>query len=275
MEKVEKKDDLIEVLKEIADEFQPKLFGQLKKKLDEKESEILDRLFESYYRKDKIRGRWWDPYHVLLSATFAVEMDRTTPLASVVPAILLHDIGYYAIEDKDNWDASQSRIIHMQEGTGPSAEILILCGYSPREIKTIIGGIASHDNEYLGIKIKDSYRLGLRDADRAWVMHPLSFYKDWTLKKKKNSDFSLLDLLRKRVASFYDSKETLPVSILSLCEINSGLSRPPYTDLAKQWRNEQFKCRWQEIQDNITEDEEIFRKSIEKHIRAELEKGRG
>jgi len=272
MERAEDKYDLIEVLKETANKFQPKLFGQLKTKLNEKESKILDRLFGTFYRKEKIKGRWWDPYHVLLSASFAVELERTTPLISVVPAILLHDIGYYAIEDKNNWDASQSRIIHMQEGTGPSAEILIRCGYGPWEIKTIIGGIASHDNEYLGIKIKDLYRLGLRDADRAWVMHPLSFYKDYILKKNKNPEFSLQDLFKKRVTSFYGREETLPVSGWERID---GLSQPPYTDLAKQWRDRQFRYLWQEIQGNITENKKVFRESVERHIRAELKEGRG
>jgi len=36
----------------------------------------------------------------------------------------------------------------------------------------------STDNPYLGIEIEGKDRLGLRDCDRVWVMHLLSFYKE-------------------------------------------------------------------------------------------------
>jgi len=276
MEEIEKRYDLIEVLKETADKFQPQFLNQLRKELGPRELEILDFLFKEYYRKDKTKGRWWDPYHILFSTCFTVKLVKINKQISplIITGSLLHDIGYHFIEDKDNWDASQNRIVHMQEGGAETAKILTMFGtYSYQEVGIIVGMVTSHDNSYLDIRIRNPDRLALQDADRICLLHPLIFYKDWISRRKKKEGFSLPDLFQRRLNYFYGVEESLPVP--GIRDRNNSSLRVSYTSLAKEWRDRQFKDRWQEIQNNITDNEKVFRETIERYIRAELKEGRG
>lgn len=256
MRKTELTFDLINILKEIVDKFQPELLKQVVNTLNSRESRLLNAVFRDYYYQGE--GRWYDPYHILVSTNFAVKCKEVPEQVSslIVPAIILHDIGYFALADKESWDAPQSRIIHMQEGTALAAKILVeVGGYSAKDIGIIVGMIATHDNPYLGILITDLDRLALRDADRMWVMHFLSFYKDWISKRKKQESFSLTDLYELQMNSFYE-KEV------------------PYTCLAGCWRDRQFAIRHQEIKKDIIKNETIFWNYAEEHLRTELKAGR-
>lgn len=242
---------LMIALKELAKGFQPGLLRKLRKGIYRRELNLLDYVFERHYREDVVSGRWYDPCRIIFSASFALELVKTNRCVSplIVPAIILHDIGYYAIPDRDsNWNASQNRIIHMQEGAALSSEILVrVGGYDARQIGIIVGMVASHDNLILDIPVKDPVRLALIDADRAWAMHFISFWKDFASEAGQAKDLSPLELLDIRQKQFYEN-------II------------PNTSLAKQWRDKQFKKRLKEIQDNIIKDKNIFWKRTEKAI---------
>jgi len=248
MDKIE----LIAALKELTEKFQPKLFHKVREELNYREVNLLDYVFEYYYPKDKISGRWYDPYHVLFSTGFAFELTRTNQSISplITPAIILHDIGYSALtnEAKANWNASQNRIIHMQEGAGMAAKALVhVGGFDGDEIGNIVGMVASHDNLILGIQTNNPLRLALIDADRIWVMHFISFWKDFASETGHAEDLSSQDLFKIRQPQFYNN-------II------------PHTSLARQWRDRQFKKRIKEIQGKILEDRSIFQKYAEKAI---------
>jgi len=250
--------DVVQVLKETADKFQPELFKRVRGELGSRDLSVLDYIFERYYRKDEMGGRWYDPYHILFSTPFAVQLVETHAHVSplIIPAIILHDIGYRVLtnEAKANWNAAQNRIIHMQEGAGPSAQILVQNGFGALEVGITVGMVASHDNIYLDILTeRNPDRLAIRDADRMWVMHFLSFYKDWV---SGPEDISLTGLLEIRKDSI------------------RGV-RGPATDLAQEWLSEQFRMRFREISANIIRDKDVFQKYAERHIRAELKAGRG
>ena len=284
MQKSQATFDVIKVLKEVAGEFLPELFQRVRTELGElgaRNLRLLDYVFvRYYYQKDEMGGRWYDPYHVAYSTLFAVKLVQAreaSPL--IVPGIILHDIGYYSpLVDKENWASKNNRIIHMQEGSGMAAEILITNGgFDASEVGAIVGMVVSHDNGYLGITTKDPDRLALRDADRIWVMHPLSFYKDWSSKHQKGEELSLLDLFRSRLISFYGPEEVYSVEWGRVANPDKEdvSQSPPSTNLAKEWRDRQFAAHWQEIQQNILSSREVFQKHIEEHIRAELAAGRG
>lgn len=259
-------EELLTVLKEVTEKFKPQIIGNTRKAIDKTTPgylSLFDYVLEIFYSEINPGGRWYDPYHVVYSTLFAVKLvnaGEAEPL--VVPAIVLHDIGYHSLlVDKENWSSQNSRIIHMQEGSGMAAEILITHGgFSASEIGAIVGMVASHDNGYLSIPTTDSDRLAVRDADRAWVMHPLSFYKDWISKKAKKGNLSLSDLFQSRQVSFYQKDK---------------VDFPPFTKLAQEWREEQFQQRFQEIKNNIVGDPDTFRRTIENNIQSELKAGRG
>lgn len=252
MDKIE----LMAILRELTEKFQPKLFRKVREELDRREVNLIDYVFEHYYRKDEISGRWYDPYHILFSTDFALKLvgnnQRISPL--IVPAIILHDIGYSALtnEAKADWNASQNRIVHMQEGASMAAKALVhVGGFNSDEIGDIVGIVASHDNLILGIQTNNPLRLSLIDTDRIWVMHFISFWKDFISETGHAEDLSPLDLFQIRQPQFY--KNIIP-----------------HTSLARQWRDKQFKKRLKEIQDKITQDRSVFQEYAEKAINSKM-----
>lgn len=263
---------MLDVLKETAEKFNPQLINEVRNKIGESSQKYLslfDHVFELFYSEKDFSGRWYDAYHVAYSTLFAVESVKAreaSPL--VVAAIILHDIGYHSLlVDKENWASKNSRIIHMQEGAGMAAEILVMNGgFTASDVGAIVGMVASHDNGYLDIPTNEADRLALRDADRVWVMHPLSFYKDWFSKRKRGKNLSLLDLFQSRLVSFYGSEEIYPSKWgkAKNPDREDTAQSPPFTKLAKDWRNKQFRSRFREIQKNIITDLNTFRKEAEK-----------
>ena len=107
--------------------------------------------------------------------------------------------------------------------------------------------VASHDNLILGIQTNDPLHLALIDADRIWVMHFISFWKDFASETGHAEDLSSQDLFKIRQPQFYNN-------II------------PHTSLAKQWQYRHFKKRLKEIRSEIMQDRSIFQKYAEKTI---------
>lgn len=152
---------------------------------------------------DEARRRWYDPLHIAYSTSFALDLvdaGQADPL--LIPAILLHDMGYFAITDKDAWNRPEVRITHMQEGAALAAEILCRQRFTPSEVGHIVGLVATHDNPYLGYPLHGTDRLALRDCDRVWVMHLVSFYKDWSSKQPPDRNVDPRRLLAVRRVHF-------------------------------------------------------------------------
>src|SRR3989304_1878741 len=102
-------DEMIGLLKEVAENHQPKLEKKLRAKLNGREDKILDWLLLQY--QDQGKRRWYDPYHILFSTDFALDLVEVEKLDRLIVAgIMLHDIGYFAIEDKTQWNSPESRI---------------------------------------------------------------------------------------------------------------------------------------------------------------------
>ena len=262
-------DNLVQLLRSIAESKRSEWRGNFDARLDKQSSElclrneiatIYHRVFRSFENLDD--SRWYDPYHILFSTGFALRLvqalsESIPRIDLIVPAVLLHDIGYYAVQDKTQWSGKESRIVHMQEGAARSARVLWECGgrLEPEEVEDIIGMIAVHDNPYIGIPISQTpLRQALRDCDRVWVMHALSFYKDWHHKKGKYLDDSdVEDFLADRTVQFYGSQvpdslrhrihQPLPV----LVEKNQQRVEKPHFPLTKKFVERLVERRGEEI----------------------------
>lgn len=71
----------------------------LEEKLNERERKVFKWLFNEY--KDLSKRCWFDPHHIIFSTNFALNLVEEENLDRlVVTAIILHDIGYFAIADK-------------------------------------------------------------------------------------------------------------------------------------------------------------------------------
>jgi len=242
---------ILQVLKRAADSHQQELKEMVIGRLDDRERQVLAWLFEQY--EDENKRRWYDPCHVLFSTDFALALVEEEGCArSIVTAIVLHDIGYFAIEDKTQWSSPNSRIIHMQEGAALAARVLCENGFSATEIEEIVGMIAVHDNPYIGIPIRGNVRLEMRDCDRIWVMHVLSFYKDWTSKHRAYAHPK--DFLHDRMIQFYGrehpfDKDEWRVDT-DIVEKNAARIETPARPLTRKVVQRQFEQRIQELRDD-------------------------
>lgn len=221
---------------------------------------IYDLVFRDFENADD--SRWYDPYHILFSTGFALRLvlakrSSSPNIELMIPAILLHDIGYYAVPDKTQWSGKDSRTVHMQEGAARAARVLWECGkrFTSEEVERIIGMIAVHDNPYLGIPIGDDrLRQALRDCDRVWVMHALSFYKDWAHKKADYpGDSGIMEFLVDRAVQFYGIElpsfieKLSPRPLLELVKKNCSRLEPPNCDTTRTLIDQLFERRIEEI----------------------------
>jgi len=272
---------MLDVLKELAEKYKPQLVEKVREELRGFHPRYL-RMFDYVYKEfysEVVLGRWYDPYHISQATLFTVQLvkRKEAPEINIVKAIG-HDNGYRLLADKEAWTSSHSRILHQQEGAAVMAELLAESKeFSANEIGRVVRDVGKHDNGYLGILAQDPELLALIDADRAWVMHPLSFYKDWLSKIGKGEDLSLLELFQSRLTSFYGYREVYPSEWgkIEKPDKEDAVQFPPFTKLAREWRDRQFKARFQEIQNSIARDAAIFRKTITSHIETELKAGRG
>ena len=257
---------ILPLLKKAAEAYWHQLEEQVTPKLGEREKSLLDWLFVQYQDEDK--KRWYDPCHILFSTKFALELvDKENLDPLIVAGIILHDIGYFALKDKSQWSAKESRITHMQEGTPRAAKVLYDNGFTSLEVEKTLGMISVHDNPYIGIPIQGEARLGLRDCDRVWVMHMLSFYKDLVSRPercKKPREF-----LHDRMTQFYGWEHPFgaqwKVTLNRVVKNAERIELPRY-DVTKEYVTKQFERRIQEMDDGLVLDEDKFRKHLKNQI---------
>jgi hypothetical protein len=114
--------------------------------------------------------------HVPESYRLAKELLAAEPEADaaiVLPAILLHDIGYAAVPAEDHlrglagspgWEAEITRR-HEVEGARMAGEILELVDYDPERIRVICDIVGGHDTRDESVSLEDAI---VKDADKLW-----------------------------------------------------------------------------------------------------------
>lgn len=113
-----------------------------------------------------------------------VSLDREV----MIPAALLHDIGYSQISlpDKNKThyinrvSKQQEKIIraHMKLGAELAERILEKCKYDTKKIRRICQIISTHDNHALGLPISSNEGRLLKEADILWMATEKAFWLD-------------------------------------------------------------------------------------------------
>ena len=90
----------------------------------------------------------------------------------VLPAIILHDVGWKMVpEDKQleafgpNMKDMESRRVHEVEGARIAKDILVSLNFDPAKIQEILKIIDGHDSRKVAISLNDKL---VKDADKLW-----------------------------------------------------------------------------------------------------------
>ena len=105
--------------------------------------------------------------------------------AVVLPAIMLHDIGWSQVPPAEVLQAIAPGggrpdlvLLHEKEGARLAAGILAECGYDPTKIPAILEIIDGHDSRREALSIEDAI---VKDADKTWRLSPhgIDTVMDW------------------------------------------------------------------------------------------------
>jgi HD superfamily phosphodiesterase len=130
--------------------------------------------------KDKLRTRDNDA-HCLYAYGIAMALLSQIPEAQeniVLPAILIHDIGWSTVDERENLEAiapdrdgSRHHLVvqHEKEGAKIARVILSQAGLPPEDIDEICQIIDGHDTRLTPISVNDSL---VKDADKIWRVTP-------------------------------------------------------------------------------------------------------
>jgi hypothetical protein len=137
------------------------------------------------HRMIYLRAReYWDTrfndIHVPLAYADARELLLAHPESDpdvVIPAILLHDVGWKSIPEDQQLRAfgvkvrdESLRRFHETEGARIATEILSSLGYDPRRIQDIARIIDGHDSRLEALSLDDAL---VKDADKLWRYTPV------------------------------------------------------------------------------------------------------
>ena len=134
---------------------------------------------------------WYRPIHNILVPLVMTVLCREHSLSrDLVLAAQLHDIGYAGVKVSGTltgmaWQNADIRSTHMLHSAKMSAALLrSLCKQgtlllSETRIDSLVAIIGTHDDPYLGRPLSDPEALAHRDADRAFVISCVSFWKDF------------------------------------------------------------------------------------------------
>jgi hypothetical protein len=138
-----------------------------------------------------VDGAWYRPIHnVVVPCAMIVIVERSGASRDLVLAAMLHDIGYAGLKipgtlEGAAWDTKDVRESHMAASAEMSRRFLREKQESgeldttAERIEKLVEIIATHDNPYIGKPLSESEALLHRDADRAFVISTVSFWKDY------------------------------------------------------------------------------------------------
>jgi hypothetical protein len=144
-------------------------------------------------------GRVWERAAVLLRvrdndshtlyafglATALLDLYPNADAAVVLPAILLHDIGWSQVDPSEVLSAIAPGagrpdlvLVHEREGARLAADILAATEYDPGRIDRIVEIIDGHDSRTNALSIEDAI---VKDADKTWRLtpHGIDTVMDW------------------------------------------------------------------------------------------------
>jgi HD superfamily phosphodiesterase len=125
--------------------------------------------------------------HISISYTFAQQLLKYYPDADediVLPAVILHDVGWKAVPEEKQSDAfgpnvkdTETRRLHEIEGAKIAGEILHSVNYDELKIAEITAIIDGHDSRKETLSLNDAL---VKDADKFWRFTPIGVEIDHT-----------------------------------------------------------------------------------------------
>lgn len=146
--------------------------------------EVYKRIWEAAEHMQDLR---LDKGHAKIVTSFAIKINKILKGNEeiVIPAAILHDIGYYAADKGVLFLWCQKKLpenkevklkeLHMNEGARFAKEILEKINYPKKNTNQIIKIIARHD---LKNSADDLNELIVRDADKLWRFSKTGFWVD-------------------------------------------------------------------------------------------------
>jgi HD domain len=138
-----------------------------------------------YLRARKYWDTRFNDLHVPIAYAFARELLLAHPEADrdvVVPAILLHDVGWKSIPEDRQLQAfgvqvrdESLRRFHETEGARIAGDILAAAGVAPGQRDTIVRIIDGHDTRLEALSLEDAL---VKDADKLWRFTPTAIEID-------------------------------------------------------------------------------------------------
>jgi|SRR5947207_10769368 len=167
------------------------------------------------------KGRWYDLVHTAIATSHLgkiLHQERTQGIlrdeseeqyqeyrAILIPAIMLHDVGWSAIGENKNtqWRNQDLRRGHMEIGAQLAEHVLSTVAYSPILTRRVVYLVAHHDDQYLGKDPQTREEFIHRDADACFIFTFLSFWKDFTVTGGDLSSSDFLDMKEKEWGKRY------------------------------------------------------------------------
>ncbi len=170
-------------------------------------------IYDRIYKAAEI---YWDTrqndVHMPLAYDFAKKLLAYYPQADetvVLPAILLHDIGWKMIPEKKQLNAFGPKATdkaanrqHELEGVRLAAEILAAFDYPPTKIQEILTIIDGHDSRLEALSFNDKL---VKDADKLWRFTPTGVDIDYRRFGVELQTY--LDYLTQRVEEWFFTAE--------------------------------------------------------------------
>lgn len=266
------------------------LIDILKERLTEFERELLELVMPRYTQG----CRWYDPFHIPYSALFLINLCQKENLdrSVLLPALLLHDVGYSVLTAGKNENAEkvkigivsvEDRAAHMKAGVQITAKLfaeLRKRGFiSETSVeKTVQDIVATHDNPYMGIPLETPLEEQHRDADRIWVVAFVSFVKDYLRYLEEEKETTPQMFLMERLATFskpsgFQGAYAIGIKVSpEIGEKHKNRYEPLHYSYSVAVNQEQFKMRFAEIKGGLFDCSlEDFEESCKLYIDKELE----
>ncbi len=140
----------------------------------------LDSVYEEIFKKAApyLNTRQND-IHVSISCEFARRLLSLYPTAEkdiVLPAIILHDVGWKRVPEEKQLSAfgpkakdKKTQRMHETEGVKIAKEILTTFDYDKEKIQEILSIIDGHDTRHESLTLNDQL---VKDADKLWRFTP-------------------------------------------------------------------------------------------------------
>ncbi len=148
------------------------------------------------------KGRKYDYQHTvyLLKLAEKIFIKEGLDLTIMMPALILHDIGWGLLDDKykNNFSTNKARLAHMKIGANFSKKILGNINYPKYKINKISHLISVHDNMSEGVKktLNKKEEIILANVDFLWRISKIGM--NYNIKRKNITGKNYLKIIKSK-----------------------------------------------------------------------------